>query len=300
MFALFCNEGEMNMDYSLYEIMDMPDPNFPIKMHKNSFITSGTGFPFHWHEHMELLFITQGNAVVNCGLKHYDVQTGDIIIINSSELHHLECSGLKIDYYCIISHIPLLLGQTSDTCNTKYISPIASNLIIFDNLIRGDIAIVNCFKSIISEFEANSPGYELEIKSLMLHFLVLLYRGHIDKYLSPREFDIRIKNLERFDKLFKHIEKYYFEKISTDDCAKMLNITESHFCHLFKQITGKSLSMYINQLRVKKAEILLRDTPMNVTEVALAVGFSDIAYFSRRFMQISGITPTTFRKNISI
>jgi AraC-like DNA-binding protein len=276
----------------------MPDPNFPIKGHKIQFSKNGNGFPFHWHEHMELLYFTNGSAIVNCNLKRYEVTSGDLIVINGSELHHLECLGPMVEYYCIIYNVPLLLGQISDTCNTKYISPIASNIIIFKNLIRDDAYIANCIKSIITEFEQKGPAYELEIKSLMFHFLVILYRGYIDKSLSPCEYDTRIKNLERFDKLFKYIEKQYYEKITTSNCAKMLNITESHFCHLFKQITGKTFSLYINQLRVKKAEILLRDTSMNITEVGFAVGFSDISYFTRTFTKISGLTPTSYRKTI--
>ncbi len=83
--------------------------------------------------------------------------------------------------------------------------------------------------------------------------------------------------------------------ITTHKCAKMLNITVSHFCHLFKQLTGMTFSNYVNYLRIKKAETLLRNTNMTITEIAISIGYNDVAYFSRIFKKQKNISPSEYR-----
>lgn len=282
-------------DYSLYEIMDMPNPNFPIKLHHTMIKRRERAFQRHWHEHIELLYFLEGEAVIECGQNSINASCGDLIVVNSNELHQCESLSDLLVYYCIIIDISLLLGQMQDVCQSKYISPIANNLILFKNKIEKDPIISECINTIIREYTEKQVGFELEIKSAVYHMLAILLRNYVDKVLSMREYGLREKNMEKIGKILKYIEVNYTESISTSDCAKMLNITNSHFCHLFKLITGKSLSSYVNYLRLKKAETLLKNTSMSITDIAFATGFNDTAYFTRLFKRYKNMPPSKYR-----
>lgn len=286
------------MDYSLYEIMDMPNPNFPIKMGKSGPVPKNDGFLAHWHEHVEMLYFVSGSASVGCGSKNYEVETGDLIIVNSSELHKLESKDNNLVYYCIIYDLPLLLGSESDTCNTKYLSQISQNRILFKNQIRQDRECNDCIEKMLSEYEHAVFGYELEIKSLMLHLITILLRNHVDRTLTPEEHDRKMQMLFRFEKLFQYIEVHYASPITTQSCASHLNLSLSHFCHIFKEVTGQGLTDYVNRIRISKAQTLLQGTDMSITEIALAVGFNDLGYFTRFFKKVTKTTPSGFRKTV--
>lgn len=283
-------------DYSLYEIMDMPVPDFPVKIHKTASDTPGGLFPCHWHEHLELLYFTRGKAVIECNQQPIEASSGDLVVVNSNELHYGENKSDSLFYYCIIMNISMLTGVTSDPCQTRYISPISQNRILFRNRISGDEEIKKCILNIIQEYDQKQIGFELEVKSSIYHLLALLLRSYAEKMLTTGEYDLRARNMERFSRIFKYIESNYTQKITIHECASMLNITNSHFCHLFKLLTGKPLSDYVNYLRLKKAETLLRNTTLSITEIALESGFNDINYFSRLFTRYRNVSPSRFRK----
>jgi AraC-like DNA-binding protein len=72
-------------------------------------------------------------------------------------------------------------------------------------------------------------------------------------------------------------------------------MSEAHFCRTFKKLYGQSVIAHINELRVDKAEQLLQNTPLTITEIAFSVGFNDANYFSRVFRKKRGVSPQQTR-----
>ncbi|MGE5558506.1 MAG: AraC family transcriptional regulator [Bacillota bacterium] len=282
-------------DYHLYDIMTMPDPSFPVKVMRVACDKRRLAFPNHWHEHMELIFVTAGKGIIECNQIPYEAVPGDLVVVNGSELHQGECVSGDFAYFCIIMDLSQLLGEFNNTCRTKYIEQISQNLILFKNILRGNPAVTECVTSLIREYEEKKAGFELEIISSVCRLIAILLRDYMEKLLTAKEYDLKVKSIERLKKVFSYIEANYTEKITILQCAKLLNVTDSHFCHLFKLATGKSLSNYVNYFRLKKAEALLQNTALSVTEIALATGFNDIAYFSRLFKKYKKSTPLKFR-----
>lgn len=94
----------------------------------------------------------------------------------------------------------------------------------------------------------------------------------------------------------KYIWKHYGERISVDQIAEELNLSTGYFSRMFKKQVGTSVVKYINQYRIQKAEELLSTTNMRVYEVADQVGISDYIYFSQVFKNLTGKSPSDFRK----
>lgn len=95
-----------------------------------------------------------------------------------------------------------------------------------------------------------------------------------------------------------YIDSHYREPITLSYLSKKMHISKSYLCHLFKQETGENLHQYIKKVRVQKAkEIISRDTG-KIYQVAEAVGFENVRYFSTIFKDITGITPVDFKKQV--
>lgn len=83
---------------------------------------------------------------------------------------------------------------------------------------------------------------------------------------------------------------------STAELAEMCCLSESRFTHLFREVTGKSLTEYITDLRMKRAREMLAATDFPVREIAEQCGYEDANYFSRCFRRTVGCSPSEFRR----
>jgi YesN/AraC family two-component response regulator len=92
------------------------------------------------------------------------------------------------------------------------------------------------------------------------------------------------------------IHEHYDEPISRADMARHVSITERYLTHCFRQEMNITPMAYINRYRVKRAKMLLEHGNLNITEVALAVGFSDGSYFNRVFREEVGLTPGAYQR----
>ena len=83
--------------------------------------------------------------------------------------------------------------------------------------------------------------------------------------------------------------------INLDEIANALNISNSHFRHLFSKHTGMSPSRYHKLLRLRKAQHLLLETFLNVKQVMAEVGWSDESHFCRDYKRMFGHSPSQTR-----
>lgn len=75
-----------------------------------------------------------------------------------------------------------------------------------------------------------------------------------------------------------------------------MKISVHYLCHLFKSVTGITITEYRNELRLTKSKALLMSTDDTVSDIAMKVGFGSPAYFAEVFMKSENISPTEYRK----
>ena len=92
-----------------------------------------------------------------------------------------------------------------------------------------------------------------------------------------------------------YIEAHSAEKFSLKALSEALFINGSYLLRLFSSRTGQTLLGYHNRVRCDKAQALLRDTELSISEVGEAVGFVSSAHFSHVFKKVTGMTPTECR-----
>lgn len=93
-----------------------------------------------------------------------------------------------------------------------------------------------------------------------------------------------------------YIRSHYDEPLSLGRVAREVGMSREHFCTLFHKGTGLTFVDYLTRVRIERAGNLLRESERTVTEIALTCGFQSISHFNRRFLAITGESPTTFRR----
>jgi YesN/AraC family two-component response regulator len=92
-----------------------------------------------------------------------------------------------------------------------------------------------------------------------------------------------------------YIQANLHEKITLKEAALRCGISPYTFSHLFQKEHQVSFQEFLLRSRIRKAQELLNDTALPVKEIAYAVGFLDLPYFTRTFRRYMGMTPTDYR-----
>ncbi|CAI6083526.1 AraC family transcriptional regulator [Cohnella sp. JJ-181] len=290
----------MDRNPDLLEPMDMPDPQFPLKLHYCRYERVGTPtFYPHWHEHMEFLYIVEGRARISCNADSYDVGPGDLIVVNCADLHHGVCLSDRLFYYAVIFDPDLLHSHRIDSAEAKFITPIVRSRIRFANRVTGDAAIKDSLDELIREYEKKDFAYELSVKSCLYRLLAAMLRGHVAESMPEGELASRIRRLTRIEPVLQHIEANYAKRLDVETLAGIAGMSRYHFSRVFKELTSRSVTDYVNFVRIGRCEQELRYTNKTISEIALDHGFSDIYYFSRLFKSYRGVSPSSLRRRTS-
>lgn len=93
-----------------------------------------------------------------------------------------------------------------------------------------------------------------------------------------------------------YILNHYHKDLSIEEVAEVVDLSISHFCTLFKQISGYTFLEYLTECRMDKAKYILKNTSVKVYQIAPLVGYQDPKYFTQVFKKATGRTPSEFRE----
>ena len=91
------------------------------------------------------------------------------------------------------------------------------------------------------------------------------------------------------------IQAHLTEPVSLQAVAAAAHLSPYHFCRVFRTATGMTLTDYVSRLRVERAQALLADPSIRVSEIAFQVGFGSISQFNTVFRRCLGVSPTQYR-----
>lgn len=94
----------------------------------------------------------------------------------------------------------------------------------------------------------------------------------------------------------KYIHENLDSPLPLGTVARVAGLSESHFCRLFKDATGLTLTDYVNRSRIEWAKKELLKPEMRVSEIAFLVGYQSLSQFNRSFARIVGTSPTRWRQ----
>ena len=109
------------------------------------------------------------------------------------------------------------------------------------------------------------------------------------------------KNKKQDDALFKELESFIQNnftdpQFSLQDAASDTNLSPQYLSKIFKKQYGIGFNEYVNNIRVNKAEVMLRETNYSSKEISSKCGFSTAAYFTQVFKKYRDMTPAVYKK----
>ena len=103
-------------------------------------------------------------------------------------------------------------------------------------------------------------------------------------------------NSRRIEKVFDHMNNYYYRHVTLAEVARIANMPEASFSRFIKKRTGKTFIDSLNEIRLGHASRMLIDSTTTVAEIAYKCGFNNISNFNRIFKRKKLCIPKQFRE----
>lgn len=97
--------------------------------------------------------------------------------------------------------------------------------------------------------------------------------------------------------VLEYINEHLHQDIKLADLAQLLDMSQFHFSHMFKQAIGTAPYQYLLLQRVERAKLLLKQKERSIMDIALECGFNSHSHLSKQFRQFTGMTPKAYRAN---
>jgi AraC family transcriptional activator of pobA len=284
----------------LWENTTLINQAFPFNIFENS-STGNQILKLHWHEHYELILMDQGDAIFQLGGNQIHATAGDLLFVNSGQLHAGYTDDTQyLKYYAIVFHPSLVGHQSANLLSIDLMSPYIEGKTIFANILDKNSQyyprLITTITTLIQEFKSKQLGYEVAIRAYCQLIFTWLCRGYITTNDNKHQSDANRLKAAQFKQMLLYIEEHFADRITLSQVATMVHLSPYHFCKTFKKLTGLTLIQYINLQRIYEAEKLLRTTTLTITEIAEQVGCGSINSFSKIFKQYKGYSPKSVRQ----
>jgi len=252
---------------------------------------------FHWHDFMEISYVTQGAGVYEIEDKVFPVHTGDIIIINNVERHRVTYDPENPLFEIVLHFAPLLIwSKDKNSFDHRYLNLFLYEGASFSNIPpldeRTRKTISRLIMDIKKEYQTRPLGFELMIKSKLLTVITYLIRtSALREETSPDTHVARRKNIARLEEILVYIRENSSEQIGLTDTAARFKMNPSYFSDYFHKNLGITFTDHLMHLRVQEAIRLLKEGRMSTTEIVYACGFNTAASFYRAFRKVTSVNP---------
>ena|ERR1051326_1712415 len=163
--------------------------------------------------------------------------------------------------------------------------------------VEGDARLVRLAQDIADELLDEEAGQELVVSALVEQTLVHLLRRHANVRRSEQVELSRAGLVDRRIRLAVELMHAQMHRdLPLEEIASAAHLSPFHFARLFKKLTGATPHAYLANLRAARAQTLLAETDLSVTEVGARVGYMSSSHFAKAFRQSTGLSPRAFRK----
>lgn len=248
---------------------------------------------YHWHNFCEVTYVQKGQGKYFVNGRQYELKEGDLIIFNNTEPHGWLVESETMSLLVMVFSMDMIASLESD-----YLRPFIERGSNFRNKISKEEIAVNeiyeMMKETLLEYVGKKEGSKLLIIADLLRILTFLIRYYQkdEKTISKVEnLAEKKKAMKRFEKALAYINSHYTQKITLNEVATVVKMSENYFSAYFKKVAGCSFIDYVTELRLKKATELMNTTELNMNEIAIQAGFHNMSNFYRMYKKHRGELP---------
>ncbi len=250
---------------------------------------NGYSFVGEAHDFWEMVYVKRGRVGVLAGDRIYNLTEGMIVLHPPMEFHRIWSEQGEMPAVIVMSF------------SAKWAAPPVNNVVLFDRE-SNTLTPERVKDAITTAFEMNGravvgtrgdSAMQPQTAVAMLEEL-LMGLSNRDQSAQP---DKSEPSNSKYAQIVRVLDDNMDRMLELGDIAEMCNMSVSNLKRIFYKYAGMGLIHYYNELKARKA-ILLLGEGLSVKETAARLGFSDQNYFSYFFKRIMGKSPTVYMRSV--
>lgn len=249
----------------------------------------------HYHRECELMMALEGEAdIILSNGKVSHLSEGNVAVIGPMEMHEMRSGE---------NGVLLITVQTSFAMLEYFLSCRISPFFVVDTDISQLMSREEqqALRSICLDLALSYPGMpeddagkcfilQAKLINVLINLLPKAERNSDDNKMTKT----RAKTISR---ILEYVDENFQHKLTLGELAEEENLSLSYLSHAFKDAMGISFQEYLKHKRFENASRLLQSSEMNLLDISIASGFSDVRYMMKAFSEIAGCSPTEYRRN---
>lgn len=295
------------MDYQPYQPEEIIAIESIVTVHYFEF-ARGYVFDGEAHDFWEFVYMDKGEAEIGADGRRFVLSQGQGVFHQPGEFHSIWASSSNPPDIIVLSFV--CSSSAMECFRNRQVSVGPQEKALIAQVIRearngwrNDLN--RNYSRLIPNPAAVIGAQQWVLLSLEMLLLCFLRQESATAEAEPHE-ERRLRNERRWPQynkmLFRDIETWVYnhlnEKITIDLLAVRFNLSQTSLKQLFREETGSGVNEQVCDWRHKAAKRLIREGRVSMKVIAENCGYSSIHYFSRRFSQMEGMTPTEYARSV--
>lgn len=244
----------------------------------------------HIHDCYEIYYSISGGKQFLIDNKLYDINSGDLFVINQFESHYVSKINETVHERIVISiHPDFLKSISTDKTDLSYCFTHRDEN--FSHKIglnkEQQSRFIYFINKIISTEGFGSDRIEYSSFIELITYLTKAFVDNEDSLLSYYKYNNQIQEI------IGYINDNVTENITVKHLAEHFFLSESYICRIFKLATGTTINKYIIARRISMAKSMLSNG-LSINDVYAQCGFNDYTNFLKSFKKAVGVSPKKY------
>jgi len=241
----------------------------------------GPGMKTHYKIH----FVRSGKGILRIRDTTHTISKGQMFICCPHELVYYEADKDEPWDYVWVAFDGLHVDGYLKRANLSADSPVLT--------ISDTKAMEKLFEQLLAISEPTNEIFFLRTQASIYQFFALLMENSVDTQRKPVHSEVYVEQVMRY------VQMNYPNKVTVSGIAEHVGLNHKYLSTLFRSATHSTIKNYIIQYRMDVACGMLKDSKMNISSIALSVGYSDSLLFSKMFKKHLKCSPTEYREMLN-
>ena len=254
------------------------------------------------HDFWEIVYVDKGEIEIDMDDEKHILTQGQAVFHQPNEYHNLRANGVVAPNLVVITFSCKSPAISFFKKRILPLSDIEKHLlatIVRESLNSFSSPLDNTFSKELTRRDEETFGSEQMIALSLEHLLISLYR---DFDGSRRNSTTLKRGMEQdlFSNVLTFLQEHICEKLTLSEIADALNVSPTTLKNLFKEKIGEGIMTHFAKMKMDIAKSLIREGSHNVSQISVYLGFDTVHLFSRRFKQLTGMSPTEYGRSVKV
>lgn len=254
------------------------------------------------HDFWELVYVDKGEIVIDMDNEQFKLEQGNIAFHEPNEYHNLRANGIVAPNIIIVTF----------KCKSPAINFFRKRILPLSDIEKGFLSTIvkeaiknfsspieDTFLAKLKRRDITSFGSEQLISISLEQLLISLYRnfGEIQKNTTTLKRGI---HQDVVNNILQYMQEHVCEKLTVQQIADAVGVSRTGIHTIFKERMSESVMNHFSKMKIDISKSMIREGRYNISQIASYLGFDSIHLFSRRFKQLTGMTPTEYGKSVKV